>query len=337
MFIWILFTSIPGARAASLNSAAPAAELISQTPQWISSAGLPEAAEALPSWADTAARQAIIKFVNAVSDPDGPDYLLPEQRIAVFDNDGTLIPENPYPFFMEYAYSRYLTASPERKKSGGANLISKELEEKGLDSAMALNAGRAMEILAGAYSGDDSVLLGEDVGAWLEQPCPHGGEERRRRDMAYLPMQELLSFLNKHQFQIYLVSEGEQEFERALARHLYNIPPMQVIGAELRYAFEEKKGRLAIKTEPNFTNINSGPGKAINIVSRLGAAPVFAAGNSDNDLEMLRLTTQAPGLRLGIIIHHTDAEREFAYDREAERGKLRRALELAEQEGWVLV
>lgn len=293
----------------------------------------------LSSWEDTAGKQAIIDFVNAVSNSDSPDYVPPAERIAVFDCDGTLIPEIPNSFMVEYAYRRFQTATPELKEnSGNSEMILEKLKQNDLESAMALNAKRTMEVLVAMYARDDSAMLAGDVAAWLDQPYPYSQEaERRWRDSVYLPMLELMDYLRSNQFQVYLVTGTEQELARALAQELFNIPPPQVIGSEMRYSFEEKAGRLAVNTEPRFSSLNSGPAKALNISSRIGIPPLFAAGNSDNDLEMLKLTTQSPGRRLGMIIHHTDAEREFAYDRESVHGKLRKGLEQSESNGWLLI
>ena len=290
----------------------------------------------LSAWADNKTRSKIFDFVSAITNPESPDFVQPEDRIAVFDLDGTLVPEQPEPFVIAYAYNRFQLSPPPAPALGDA--IYEYIANGNLETAMSLNAKRSLEILLSAFAEDKASQLRQSVSAWLDTPYPDSRlEDFRWRDTAYLPMRELLAYLRANGFQTYLVTGSEQEFARAVGAELFGFRPEQVIGSDLRNKFEEKGGKIAISREAKLSDLNEGVNKALNIQSRIGRAPILAAGNSDGDLEMLKLATQAQGKRLGIIIQHTDAEREFAYDREAKAGKLRKGLDQAKANGWLVV
>ncbi len=290
----------------------------------------------LSAWTDNKTRSKIFDFVSAITNPESPDFVQPEDRIAVFDLDGTLIPEQPEPFVIAYAYNRFQLSPPPAPALSDA--IYEYIANGNLETAMSLNAKRSLEILLSAFAEDKASQLRQSVSAWLDTPYPDSRlEDFRWRDTVYLPMRELLAYLRANGFQTYLVTGSEQEFARAVGAELFGFRPEQVIGSDLRNKFEEKGGKIAISREAKLSDLNEGVNKALNIQSRIGRAPILAAGNSDGDLEMLKLATQAQGKRLGIIIQHTDAEREFAYDREAKAGKLRKGLDQAKANGWLVV
>ena len=290
----------------------------------------------LSAWTDNKTRSKIFDFVSAITNPESPDFVQPEDRIAVFDLDGTLIPEQPEPFVIAYAYNRFQLSPPPAPALSDA--IYEYIANGNLETAMSLNAKRSLEILLSAFAEDKASQLRQSVSAWLDTPYPDSRlEDFRWRDTVYLPMRELLAYLRANGFQTYLVTGSEQEFARAVGAELFGFRPEQVIGSDLRNKFEEKGGKIAISREAKLSDLNEGVNKALNIQSRIGRAPILAAGNSDGDLEMLKLATQAQGKRLGIIIQHNDAEREFAYDREAKTGKLRKGLDQAKANGWLVV
>lgn len=291
----------------------------------------------LSAWADNKTRDKIMNFVVATTSEGSSKFVRPENRIAVFDLDGTLIPEYPQPFIIEYSFQRFLTSpTPTRELN---DTIHEYLVNGDLETAMTLNAKRSLEILLSTYAGDTPEQLRQNVSAWLETsfPDPRLVDDYCFKDMAYLPMLELIAYLRANGFQIYLAAGSEQEFARVIGAEMFEIRPAQVIGSELRHKFEEKGGQITISREARISDLNIGPNKALNIQTQLGRAPLIAVGNSDEDLEMLKLTTQNSGGGLGIFIHHTDAEREFAYDREAQIGKLRKGLDQAKANGWLLV
>lgn len=290
----------------------------------------------LPSWTDNRSRDKIVDFIFAVTNEDGSQFVLPEERIAVFDLDGTLIPEYPLPYMIAYSFQRFQASPPPTRELNDTTHT--YLVEGELETAMALNAKRSLELLLSTYAGDTPAKLRDDVRDWLQTPYP---DPRMNGyswgDMVYLPMQELIALLRANGFKIYLVTGSEQEFARVIGAELLGIRPEYVIGSELRQKFEEKSGQITISREARITDFNLGPSKALNIQKQIGRAPLIAVGNSDGDLEMLKLTTQAQNGRLGIFIHHTDAGREFAYDREARTGKLRKGLDQAKANNWLVV
>ena len=190
----------------------------------------------------------------------------------------------------------------------------------------------------GITAKDSPQILGSDVRAWLKTTYPDDRfDDRSFSQMAYAPMLELLNYLKANGFKIYLVTGSEVEFSRALAAEMYNLPPDQVIGSQLRQKFEVKNGTNQLVREARLDMINDGLAKPENLQARLGRAPTIAFGNSDGDLPMLQWVTNAPGPRLGLILHHTDATREYAYDKKATNGKLRKALDQAKANKWIVV
>ena len=295
-----------------------------------------EQADPLPLWIDGDAKKAIIDFVEAAVTP-GSGFIEPENRIAAFDNDGTLIPEYPAYFQLLYGMERLKAAAPNHPEWENEQIY-KELLRGDLDKAMALNAKKAFEILIGITAKDSPQILASDVKAWLKTDYPDSRfDDRSFSQMTYAPMLELLAYLKANNFKVYLVTGSEVEFSRALAADLYGLPPDQVIGSQLRQKFEVKNGTNQLVREARLDMINDGLAKPENLQARLGRAPVMAFGNSDGDLPMLQWVTGSPGPRLGLILHHTDAEREYAYDKKAVNGKLRKALSQAKANKWIVV
>jgi phosphoglycolate phosphatase-like HAD superfamily hydrolase len=295
-------------------------------------------ADPLPSWNEGAAKQAILAFIAKVTNAESSDFLPLAERIAVFDNDGCLWPENPLPFQVAFAIDelkRRLVSEP------------KLAEEPMVQAAIAgdfakLLAGEhfdgLMQILAITHAGMTAEEFNDAVQAWL-QTARHPRFERPYDELTYQPMQELLRLLRANGFKNFIVSGGGADFMRVWVERVYGIPPEQVVGSTARTKFELRdSGPVLIKTL-EYLFVNDKQGKPVGIHQFIGRRPVFCCGNSDGDQAMLQYTTiNNPLPSFGLIVHHTDAEREYAYDAETKStGKLVEALKEAPSRGWIVV
>jgi phosphoglycolate phosphatase-like HAD superfamily hydrolase len=289
----------------------------------------------LPSWNDVQAKQAIIAFVNKVMREGGPDFVPQEERIATFDNDGTLWCEQPMYFQVLFALDRVKANAanhPEWKdKEPFKSVLSGDPQqlasvgEKGL-----------LEVIAATHSGITVDDFHATVREWMET-ARHPRFNRPYNRCIYQPMVELLTYLRANGFKTFIVSGGGIEFMRPWVEHAYGIPPEQVVGSSGVVKFELKDGKSLLVKEPKVEFIDDGPGKPVGINHFIGRRPIMAFGNSDGDLQMLQYTTTGDGPRFGLIVHHTDAEREYAYDRQSPVGKLDKALDEAPMRGWTVV
>ena len=290
---------------------------------------------ALISWNEGPAQAAITSFVARVTTEGGPDFVPPADRIAVFDNDGTLWAEQPMYFQLAFALDRVKALAPQHP------------EWKTQEPFRPLLAGDVKAFLAGgehavvgavaaAHSGVTTEEFAGIVREWLTT-AQHPRDGRRYLDHVYQPMIELLDYLRANGFKTFIVSGGGVEFMRCFAESAYGIPPEQVIGSQGKLRFEERDGKPALLKLPDIQFVDDGPGKPAGIQTFLGRRPIAAFGNSDGDLQMLQWTTSGSGLRFGLIVHHTDAEREWAYDRQSPVGKLDQALDAAAAGGWTVV
>ncbi len=292
-------------------------------------------ADPLPSWNDTEAKTRIIGFVEEVTDPASADYVTPSDRIAVFDNDGTLWAEQPVYFQFLFALDR-LKEMAEADPTVLTSDVLKAAAAGDLDTVSAAGTEGLLEIVAVTHSGLSVADFIAEVQAWLE--TAHHPETGRRYDaMIYQPMLELLRYLRDEDFTTFIVSGGGVHFLRAFAETAYNIPPEQVIGSALKTRYSADGGTPQILKDPDVFFIDDKGGKPVAIDLRIGKRPVFAAGNSDGDFEMLEWTSAGDGARLALVVHHTDAEREWAYDRDSHVGRLERGLDEAAARGWLLV
>lgn len=289
----------------------------------------------LPSWNDTPTRKAIIDFVNKVTVDDGGNYVPPDQRIAVFDNDGTLWCEQPMYFQLLFAIDRIKALAPEhpqwKDKEPFASIL------KG-DTKVALAGGEHAigELIAATHAGMSTDDFNRAVSDWIRD-AKHPKYQRPYNQCVYQPMLELLAYLRSKGFKTFIVSGGGVEFMRAFAQPTYGIPPEQVVGSSGVVKFEMKDGKPVLMKEAKVEFVDDGPGKPVGINRFIGRRPTMAFGNSDGDLQMLQWTTAGPGMRFGLIVHHTDAEREYAYDRQSHIGKLDKALDEAAAKGWTVV
>jgi hypothetical protein len=289
----------------------------------------------LPSWDDGPARGAIVAFVEAVTTEGSPDFVPPGDRIAVFDNDGTLWCERPVyvqAAFIADRVAAMVEADPTLAERPGFRAVL----DRDLKALADLGEAGIADLVAATHGGMTPDAFGAMAREWLAT-ARHPRFDRPYTDLTYRPMVELLDFLRARGFSTFIVTGGGVEFVRAFAEPAYGIPPHQVVGSTIALRFELRDDVPTIVREPRIDFIDDGPGKPVGIQSRIGRRPILAVGNSDGDEEMLRWTTAGTGPRLGLIVHHSDAAREYAYDRESPVGRLHRALDEAPDRGWVVI
>ncbi len=293
------------------------------------------AADPLPSWNDGATKTAITSFVTRATTEGGKDFIKPEERIATFDNDGTLWAEQPLYFQFLFALDRVKVLAPQHPEWKDTEPFASLL--KG-DTKGALAGGEPalLEIVAVTHAGMTTDEFEKIVKDWIAT-ARHPITKRPYTEMVYQPMLELLTYMRANGFKTYIVSGGGVEFMRAFAEQTYGIPPEQVIGSAGKQQFEMRDGKPVLIKLPAVDFIDDKEGKPIAIQRIIGRRPVFAFGNSDGDLQMLQWTTGGDGLRFAGIVHHTDAEREFAYDRKSSIGTLDKAWDEATAKGWTVV
>jgi len=293
------------------------------------------AADHLRSWNDGPAKQAIIEFVKATTDKGSPKFVRPEDRIATFDNDGTLWAEQPMYFQMLFALDRVKALAPEhpdwKDQEPFASLLKDDVK-----GALAGGERAMLEIVMATHAGMTTEEFTQTVKDWIAT-AKHPKTGRLYTEMVYQPMLELLAYLRANGFKTFIVSGGGIEFMRPWAEKVYGIPPEQVVGSSIKTEFEMRDGKPVLVRLPEMNFIDDGPGKPAGINSHIGHRPIAAFGNSDGDLEMLQWTAAGNGKRFCLYVHHTDAEREWAYDRQTPIGKLDKGLDEATAKGWTVV
>jgi 2'-5' RNA ligase/phosphoglycolate phosphatase-like HAD superfamily hydrolase len=289
----------------------------------------------LPSWTNGKARQSIVEFVTKVTKQGSPDFVPPTERIAVFDNDGTLWAEQPMYFQFIFALDRVKALAPQhpewKTKEPFASLLKGDVK-----AALAGGERAMLEIVMATHAGMTTEEFEKLVIDWIAT-AKHPVTKRPFSEMVYQPMLELLTYLRANGFKTYIVSGGGIEFMRPWAETAYGIPPEQVVGSSIKTKFELRDGKEVLVRLPEINFIDDKAGKPVGINQHIGRRPIAAFGNSDGDLQMLQWTTGGPGSRLGVIIHHTDADREWAYDRESSIGRLDKGLDEAKAKGWTVV
>ena len=292
------------------------------------------AADPLPSWNHTAPRQAIVAFVEKVTKEGSSDFVPIPERIAVFDNDGTLWAEQPMYFQAFFVFDRIKALAPQhpewKDKEPFASVLRGDMK-----AALAGGERVLLEMVMATHAGMTTEEFEKSVSHWLVT-AKHPTTGRPFTEMVYQPMLELLTYLRTNGFKTFIVSGGGIEFMRPWAEKVYGIPPEQIIGSSIKSKYELRDGKPVIVKLPEINFIDDKVGKPVGIHHHIGRRPIFAAGNSDGDFEMLEWTTGGKGARLGMIIHHTDAEREWAYDRESHIGKLSKGLDEAPAKGWII-
>ncbi|MFC3616427.1 HAD family hydrolase [Lutimaribacter marinistellae] len=296
---------------------------------------LPALADDLPSWRDTEAKARIIEFVETVTDPDNADYVTPARRVAVFDNDGTLWAEQPVYFQLLFALDR-LEQMAEADPSIANTAALQAAAARDMQTLMEGGEEALIEVVNATHTGMTVEAFQDAVADWLKVARhPDTGLPFDR--MTYQPMVELLRYLRDEGFTTYIVSGGGLHFMRVFAEEAYGIPPNQVLGTygETEYRMGEAAPEIVKTTGLSF--LDDKAGKPVNIERVLGRRPILAGGNSDGDFQMIEWTTAGDGARLGLIVHHTDAEREYAYDRESHVGRLVDGLDKGPDMGWLIV
>ncbi len=294
------------------------------------------AASVLPSWNEGDTRTAIMEFVDAVTDTSDVNYVAPEDRIAVFDNDGTLWSEQPVYFQGFFAIDRIrsLAAShPEWKTKQPF----KAVLEGDIKTLMASGMDGIAQVLMASHTGMTSAEFDGIVRHWIDT-AKHPVKQVKFTELTYKPMKELILYLQRNGFKTFIVSGGGVDFMRPWTWQTYHIPPENVVGSYTGLKFEMVNGAPALRREASGVFVDDGPGKPAGIQRFIGKRPIAAFGNSDGDLQMLQYTTiGGQGLRFGLIVHHTDADREWAYDRQSHVGKLDKALDEAAKRNWTVV
>ena len=293
------------------------------------------AADPLASWNDGAAKQSITDFVAAATRAGGPGFIAPAERIAVFDNDGTLWAEQPVYFQLAFAFDRIRALAPQNPRwkttEPFASILASDIK-----TALAGGEKAVAEMVMATHAGMTTDEFAKIVAEWVAT-AKHPRFDRPYTEVVYQPMLELLAYLRANGFKTYIVSGGGIEFMRAFSEQVYGIPPEQVIGSTIQTRFETRDGRPVIVREAAIDFIDDKAGKPIAINEFIGRRPVFAFGNSDGDQQMLEWTAARPGSHFIGLVHHTDAEREWAYDHPSAVGQLDSALTEANAKGWTVV
>lgn len=289
----------------------------------------------LPSWTDSSSKKYIIQFVRTISTEGSKNFVPPASRIAVFDNDGTLWAEQPYYFQLSFTIDRVKALSSKYPEWKEVQPFKAALEE---DFKTLIKGGKKslLELVQATHSGVSEKEFARIARDWLST-ARHPETGRLYTEMVYQPMLDLLNYLRANGFKTYIVSAGGLEFMRVFAKEVYGIPPEQVIGSSIKTEFIMSKGKPKIFRTPDINFINDKGNKAVAISQQIGRRPLAAFGNSDGDLQMLQWTMAGDGLRLAGLIHHTDAKREWAYDRSSPIGLLDKALDEAKKKGWIIV
>ncbi len=290
--------------------------------------------DTLPSWATGETRERIISFVERTTNPAAPEFVPIAERIAVFDNDGTLWAEKPVYFQLLFAVdsaNEQLKANPSLAEQSPW----RELTQGGLSALAAQGEEALLPLVTATHGNQTEQEFAAAVQHWLDT-ARHPTRDRAYTQMIYQPMLELLEYLREHDYQVWIVSGGGQSFMRVWTESVYGIPPERVIGSVIGVQYTND-GAPALLRGDSFTHINDKGGKPVGILHNIGRRPIIAVGNSDGDFEMLEWTTRGHGARLGILIHHTDAKREWAYDRDSHVGRLDKALDKAAAMEWLRV
>lgn len=289
----------------------------------------------LPSWNDGASKAAIIDFVTAATTEGGPGYIAPGDRIATFDNDGTLWSEQPMYFQGMFVSDRIKELAADHPEWASEMPFKAVLDG---DTAALGAAGEQglVELLAVTHAGMTQQEFQGEVKDWLAT-ARHPRFDRPYTELVYQPMLEVLDYLRVNGFQTWIVSGGGIDFMRPWAEAVYGIPPWQVVGSQIAVTYNDADGPPRFDREPEVFFVDDKAGKPVGILRHIGREPVIAFGNSDGDYQMLEYVTAGDGPDLGLIVHHTDAVREWAYDRDSHIGTLARALDAAPEEGWQVI
>jgi hypothetical protein len=294
-----------------------------------------QASDPLPSWNDGKTKQSIIEFVQKTTTPGSPDFVAPYERVATFDNDGTLWAEKPMYTQAAFALDRVKELAPQhpewKTQEPFASLLKGDLK-----TAFAGGDKALIEIVMATHAGMTTTEFADIVSKWIST-ARHPQTGRLYTEMVYQPMLEVLAYLRANGFKTFIVSGGGIEFMRPWSQAVYGVPPDQVVGSSIKTKFEMTANGPVLMRLPEIDFIDDKEGKPVGINAHIGIRPRAAFGNSDGDMQMLQWTTAGKGPRFGLLVHHTDGEREWAYDRKSSTGQLDKALDAAGSNGWIVV
>jgi hypothetical protein len=293
------------------------------------------AADPLPSWNDGKAKQAIVAFVEKVTKEGAPDFVPVAERVAVFDNDGTLWAEQPMYFQAFFIFDRIKQLAPQHPEWSAREPFASVLKGD-VKAALAGGEKALLEMAMATHAGMTTEEFERIVSDWITT-AKHPKTGKLYTEMVYQPMLEVLGYLRAKGFKTFIVSGGGIEFMRPWTEKVYGVPPEQVVGSSIKTKFELRDGKPVIVRLPDLNFIDDKAGKPVGIQQHIGRRPIMAFGNSDGDFQMLEWTTSGEGLRFGLIVHHDDVEREWAYDRESHIGKLDQGLDEGAKRGWTIL
>ena len=293
------------------------------------------AADPLPSWNDTAPKKSIIEFVEKVTKAGSADFVPVPERIATFDNDGCLWAEQPMYFQVIFIFERIKALAPEHPEWKSTEPFASVLKDD-VKGALAGGEKAVLEMAMATHAGMTTEEFEKIANDWITT-AKHPKTGKLYTEMVYQPMLELLAYLRANEFKTFIVSGGGIEFMRPWSERVYGIPPEQVVGSSIKTKFEMRDGKPVIVRIPEMNFIDDKEGKPIGIQSHIGRRPIASFGNSDGDLQMHQWTQAGDGPRFSLYVHHTDAEREWAYDRDSHIGRLDKGLAEAKKNGWTVV
>lgn len=312
-----------------------AISLSSCGPQAVQPEGQAEISDPLPSWNNGIAKQSILDFVSETTDPESGTFIPLSERIVVFDNDGTLWSEQPYYFQLQFAIDRIRQLAPGHPEWKNQQPFKAVLEDD-ITAIMESGVPGLLQLVIASHTGMNAMEFKAIVRDWIST-ARHPKTGKLYREMVYQPMLEVLDHLRENGFKTYIVSGGGTDFIRPWAEDVYGVPPEQVIGSTIKTEFTMVDGNPEIIRLGEISVINDKEAKPLEIEKIIGKRPVAAFGNSDGDLQMLQWTAAGEGKRLLVYIHHTDAEREWAYDRDSHVGKFDKGLDEAAARTWTVV
>jgi hypothetical protein len=298
-------------------------------------ATLASAADPLPSWNDGATKRSIVDFVAKVATQGSPDYVAPAERIATFDNDGTLWAEQPLYFQLFFVVDRVKALAPKHPEWKTTEPFASLLRGD-VKAALAGGEHAVVQLVMATHAGLTTEEFDQAVSEWIAT-AKHPKTGRPLTQMVYRPMLELLAYLRANGFKTFIVSGGGIEFMRPWTERVYGIPPEQVVGSTGGLKYELRAGKPVIVKTPELVLSDDKEGKPVGIQRHIGRRPIAAFGNSDGDLQMLQWTAAGSGARFCLYVHHTDAEREWVYDRRSHVGRLDKGLDEAKAKGWTVV
>lgn len=292
------------------------------------------ATDPLPSWNEGPTKKSIIDFVTKTTKEGGADFVPVADRIACFDNDGTLWTESPVPFQLLFVMDRIKAMAPQHPEWNKKQPY-KGILEGDVKTALAGGEKALVELMMTTHAGLTTEAFDQHVKDWMAT-ATHPKTGKHYNEMVYQPMLELLDYLRANGYKTFIVSGGGIDFMRVWVEEAYGIPPYQVVGSSGNVSYDTTGAQPVLNKIPGINFVDDKLGKPVGIHQHIGKRPVFTAGNSDGDYAMLQYTSTGAGPRFGLYIHHTDSLREFAYDRQSHLARLSMGLDDAPKYKWVI-